>query len=112
MVRDFTQATKERLSEQIDDIEIFETLNYLEEMGYDLKGFGFLTDYATEEDLADLDDKTNAKIDKELGVIFNTEDEKIVFAESDFIFTYLVSCISLSVVFLLKKFSSSSTLYD
>ena len=34
----------------VDDEKIFQTLDYLEEMGYDLKGYGFLTDYMTQED--------------------------------------------------------------
>ena len=38
-------------TKQVEDKEIYEALDYLEEMGYDLTGYGFLTDYVgTEED--------------------------------------------------------------
>ena len=59
----------------IENQAIYDTLDYLEQMGYDLKGYGFLTDYV--EDSKD-------------GVERNDED-KISKAYSDFIFTYLVS---------------------
>ena len=78
----------------IDSKEIFNTLDYMEEMGYDVKGFGFLTDYYTDindseikESLADVSDYT---LDDKQGVIRDA-DGKIILAKSDFIFTYIAS---------------------
>jgi len=62
-------------TQMVDDEDIYATLDYLEEMGYDLKGFGFLTDY-----IGDSDDGVE-----------RDENDKISDAESDFIFTYMVS---------------------
>ena len=60
---------------QIEEEQIYEVLDYLEEMGYDLKGYGFLTDYVGEsQDGVERDDDGNIKK-----------------AESDFIFSYLTS---------------------
>ena len=93
-------------TEQIDDIEIFETLNYLEEMGYDLKGFGFLTGYYENESDITSDDRntiaeelnissgevsSRIEIDEEMGVVRDKETGKVVLAKSDFIFTYIAS---------------------
>ena len=62
-------------TEYVEDSQIYEALDYLEEMGYDLKGFGFLTEYVgTESD----------------GVV-RGEDKNITEAKSDFIKTYLAS---------------------
>ena len=72
----------------VDDEEIYEVLDYFEDMGYDLKGYGFLTDFA------DKDDHGNLIDDEDDGVIRHTDGEKdgkIKEAESEFIFTYLVS---------------------
>ena len=62
-------------TEQVDDEQIYEALDYLDEMGYDLKGFGFLTEYVG---------------DKKDGVV-RGEDSSIVKAKSDFIKAYLAS---------------------
>ena len=59
----------------IEEESIYGSLNYLEEMGYDLKGFGFLTEY---------------KGNKEDGVIRDSSG-KITDASSDFITAYLIS---------------------
>ena len=61
-------------AEQIDDEQIYGVMDYLEQMGYDLKGDGFLTDYVGTDP---------SGVEKEDDVISN--------AESDFIFAYLVS---------------------
>ncbi len=79
----------------VDDNTIYTTLDYLEEMGYDLKGFGFLTDYITTEEQAksvnkNIKNEDGLKIDKEEGVAKNN-DGKIISAKSDFIYNYLVS---------------------
>ncbi len=95
-------------TQQIDDKQIYQTLDYLEDMGYDLKGYGFLTDYY---DLSDADDvksiredlsldkkkpikdalsEAGYKYDKKIGAIRDT-DNHIELAESDFIFTYITS---------------------
>ena len=66
---------------QIDDTEIYETLDYLEQMGYDLKGFGFLTEYVTDINAVstdDYDNKDGAKLDSNgMGVIRNDNDNII-----------------------------------
>lgn len=78
-------------TQQIDDTEIFDTLDYLEQMGYDLKGFGFLTDYVDSLDVGeDYDNSNGAKLDTKTGVIRN-DDDKIIYAKSDFIYTYIMS---------------------
>ena len=60
---------------QLTEEDVYEVLDYIEEMGYDLKGMGFLTDY-----VGSADD----------GVERNDEG-KINEAKSDFITAYLVS---------------------
>ena len=59
---------------QVSDEEIYETLTYLEKMGYDIKGEGFLTGYVGDDNGVEKD-----------------ENGKIIDAVSDFIFTYIVS---------------------
>lgn len=79
---------------QIEDEEIFEILDYLQDMGYDLKGYGFLTTYYTEDDIATVakDKKIEEnKLEADNGVIRNSEEDKIVMAESQFIYTYIMS---------------------
>lgn len=81
------------VTKQIDDTEIFDTLDYLEQMGYDLKGFGFLTDYVDSLDVdddQDYDDSNGAKLDTKTGVIRN-DDDKIIYAKSDYIYMYIMS---------------------
>ena len=78
---------------QVGDEEIYGVLTYLEQMSYDLKGYGFLTDYLDSSNY--LDDvaeskKEDAHLDEKIGVTRDSNDE-IINAESDFIFTYLVS---------------------
>ena len=78
-------------TQQIGDTEIFDTLDYLEQMGYDLKGFGFLTDYVDSLDVGeDYNDSNGAKLDTKIGVIRNDND-KIIYAKSNFIYTYIMS---------------------
>lgn len=59
----------------IEETDIYTTLDYLNQMGYDLKGWGFLTDYVG---------------DAKDGVEKN-DDGTISNAKSDFISTYLIS---------------------
>ena len=73
-------------TQQIEDEEIYEILDYLEDMGYDLKGYGFLTTVMTEEDI---EDASKQKLDN--GVIRDTESGLIAKAESAFIFQYIMS---------------------
>ena len=63
------------VTKQIEDVEIYDTLEYLEQMGYDLKGYGFLTGYVGNSDDG----------------VERDENDQITDAESDFISTYLVS---------------------
>ena len=83
---------------QIEEKEIYEVLDYLEEMGYDIKGYGFLTDYI--QSLSDVNDKNDdedekidlskAYIDYKQGVVRNSNRE-IIKAKSDYIATYIMS---------------------
>ena len=79
-------------TKQIENTEIYSTLDYLEQMGWDLKGEGFLTDYVKSEDEIDEDaNKDNGvNLDEKVGVL-RDDDDKIITAKSDFIFTYMVS---------------------
>ena len=71
-------------AEQIDNEDIYTVLDELETMGYDLKGYGFLTQYV------DIDKDGNLKDDEDDGVL-RDDDDKISKAESDYIRTYMVS---------------------
>lgn len=80
-------------TEQIDAIQVYETLDYLEDMGYDLKGEGFLSDYETIDDLERLteeDKDAGYTLDKKQGVI-RDGDGNIAEAKTDFIYTYIMS---------------------
>ena len=84
-------------TQQIDNVRIYETLDYIEDMGWDLKGEGFLTDYYTtgmestiEDELESSDIEAGYDIDDKQGVVRNGEDN-IILASSDFIFTYIMS---------------------
>ena len=84
----------------VDEDRINILLDYLDDMGYDLKGYGFLTEYKTE---ADVD--ANGYLDEDLGVIRYKEDEVVSIdgedvtreadsikkAESEYLFDYMVS---------------------
>ena len=77
----------------IDEGVVYTSLDYLEEMGYDLKGFGFLTDYMNDTDLAEMkssEKKNGATVDEKIGVI-RDDDGKIVKAASDFMMAYQIS---------------------
>ena len=87
-------------TKQINKVELFETLDYIEDMGWDLKGEGFLTGYyklgdekKIKDELEDLDfDFKNKSYepDPKQGVV-RDGDDKIVLAKSDFMFTYIMS---------------------
>lgn len=77
-------------TQQVEDVEIYETLDYLEQMGYDLKGYGFLTDY-----VGDSDDGVE-----------RDDDGKISNAESQFISSYLVSD---NYVYTIKNFNQKAS---
>lgn len=73
--------------------KINEILTYLEQMGYDLKGEGFITGFYTNDDVPD-DKEDKWEGDKEhenTGVIRSKEDDSIVMAHSEFVFNYLIS---------------------
>ncbi len=86
-------------TEQFEDVEIYNVLNYLDDMGYDLKGYGFVTEFLTKpiEEYVDggagenlnEEDPYSLKVTTD-GVIRDGDDE-IVTGISDFIRTYLVS---------------------
>lgn len=93
-------------AEQVEDEKVYETLDYIEDMGYDLKGHGFLTDYTgNEEQIVDfvlrrfdkvlsaakiLDTEDPVSYDDKVGVVRN-EEGNIKYAASDFIIAYLAS---------------------
>ena len=84
------------VTKQIEDEEVYEILDYLENMGYDLKGYGFLTEFmpndeVTKETVASKLGVSTSVLKEENGVIRNTEEDKIVAAESQFIYTYIMS---------------------
>lgn len=78
---------------------IYETMDYLEQMGWDLKGEGILTKYY--ESTADIDkditkdgetlSESDYYIDEAKGVVREANSAEVVLAESDFIFTYIMS---------------------
>ncbi len=100
--------------QKVDDNEINILLDYLEEMGYDLKGDGFLTNYKTAGDLDGGD-----YLDEEQGVTRYSEDtevtisgetqtrpeESIKKAESEFLFMYTVSD---NYVYTVKNFNMTT----
>lgn len=80
-------------SKQVSEEKIYETLDYIEDMGFDLKGYGFLTGYKSDDDVDDLTSaQTEAgySVDDTVGVIRNSENN-IILAESDFVNSYLAS---------------------
>ena len=81
-------------TEQISDVQIFETLDYLETMGWEIKTEGFLSEFIDENtDLSEVEDKLpeNYTLDERKGVIRNADDDTIAYAKSDFIFSYIMS---------------------
>ncbi len=62
-------------TQYVEDEQIYEALDYLEKMGYDLKEFGFLTEYVGNRDDG----------------VERGENGEIINAKSDFIKTYLAS---------------------
>ena len=68
----------------IEDDEIYETLDYLKQMGYDLKAYGFLTEYV------DKDSDGSVTDDDDDGVELDDEG-KIKNAKSDYIMMYIMS---------------------
>ena len=79
-------------TQMVKNEEVYATLDYLEQMGWDLKAEGFLTDhYDDDSDLPDSAVTDNGyHLDERTGV-FRDDDDKIIAAEADFIFTYMVS---------------------
>jgi hypothetical protein len=83
-------------TQNVESETIYKTLDYLEDMGYDLKGYGFLTDFIedendlTSDEINELkDDDGNLDLTYENGVV--KKNDEIVVARSDFIMAYLVS---------------------
>ena len=72
-------------TKQIEDKQIYEVLDYLEQMGYDLKGYGFLTESIEGEQ--DGVKRYNEEDARAAGKLEGNIQE----AKSDFIYTYLVS---------------------
>ncbi len=72
-------------TKQIEDKQIYDVLDYLEQMGYDLKGYGFLTESIEGEQ--DGVKRYNEEDAEKAGKLEGDIQE----AKSDFIYTYLVS---------------------
>ena len=72
----------------VDDDNIYDVLNYLKDMGYDLKGFGFLTNYVDRDSNGNLKDGVDDGL-----LLYNSgkKDGKIKEAESDYLLYYLIS---------------------
>ncbi len=102
-------------TKRVDEDRINILLDHLENMGYDLKGYGFLTEYMTESDV-----KGDAYLDDEQGVVrYSKETEvdldgktqkrpadSIKKAKSEFLFTYIVSD---NYVYTIKNFNLSTS---
>lgn len=84
-------------TEMFEDAEIYSVLDYLEQMGYDLKGEGFLTDYCDPSDTfenvkgAENPEYMETYCDVNDGVFRYKCDDTIAYAKSDFIFQYIMS---------------------
>ncbi len=86
-------------TKQVSDEDINEVLDYLEQMGYDLKGYGFLTDtVGSSEDGVERYTAEDAEED-------NKEEGKIKEAKSDIIRNYLISD---NYVYTIKNFNMTS----
>ena len=84
-------------TEQIEPVQMYETLDYLEQMGWDIKSEGFLSGYVedgglTSNQITRIEDgeERDWEYDDETGVV-RYDDGKIAYAESDFIYTYIMS---------------------
>ena len=92
---------------QIDNEEFLSTLDYIEDMGWDLKGEGILTKHIEVTELEDYVDKFDLEedkvyVDEEVGVIRDADTDDIVAAEADFVFTYMISD---NYVYTIKNFN-------
>ena len=77
-------------TKQIEEQEIYDVLNYLEQMGYDLKGYGFISKNADKND-SNYDEKTGVIRDPETGLIKDLGGGSKAEAYSDIIGTYIMS---------------------
>lgn len=81
---------------QFEKYQIYEIADYLDEMGYDLKGYGFITEFLTDPN-TQYDAGGAEEVPSEQrksttdGVIRNTENDSVITAKSDFLETYLIS---------------------
>jgi len=73
-------------TKQVDEKVVFDTLSYLEDIGYDLKGYGFITNYKGAGDVG-----SGEYLDEDAGVVRDEETDEIKDADSDFIMAYLIS---------------------
>lgn len=80
----------------VDMVEVAETADYIESMGYDLKGYGFVTEDAEKKDevdrrVGDIKTKQETELDKNMGVLRFTEDKVVAEITSRPILYYLRS---------------------
>lgn len=92
----------------VDHKQIYEVMDYIEEMGYSLKEYGFLTHYLEEDDAVttrkveyngenitheDLENNSEEQVvyDEDQGVFRSSDSGKIVAGCSDFIMQYIIS---------------------
>ena len=75
-------------SVEFEDKDVYDVINYLETMGYDLNGFGFLTDKI--DSISEEERENGLTLDKVEGVL-RDDNNNIKKAKSDFIYVYLIS---------------------
>ena len=82
----------EDTAKQFDAYQVYQVTDYLDEMGYDLKGYGFVTDFLYSTSQYDRggaeEEATGLKVTSD-GVI-RDENDTVVTAKSEFINTYLI----------------------
>ena len=96
-------------TKQIEEQEVYDVLNYLEQMGYDLKGYGFLSQNADEND-ANYDERVGVIRDPETGLIKDLDEGQWFGgkqeAYSDIINLYIMSD---NYVYTVRNFNNVST---
>ncbi len=96
-------------AKQIEEQQTYDVLNYLEQMGYDIKGYGFISENADEND-ANYDEKTGVIRDPDTGTIKDLDSGKWIGgkreAYSDIINLYIMSD---NYVYTIRNFNNVST---
>ena len=108
---DACQSLIDGSEHRVDTFQMSKVANYLEGMGYDLKGEGFVTSDKTEDDITKLESKDGEVIeadeqhlDEDQGVIRHNDTDEVTDLNSDPIFTYIVSD---NLCYLIKNFNQN-----